>query len=135
MPEVETIRVQSWAELMEALYADSWREDLGRFRSRYAYRGMASAAYGLKTSLMRLGDRHGLATVGYTRQREFLTNLGFSSFLDALEKEGLSAARTELHRMALMALVDPEQYGDFKVLAQAKGIALGEALLGFRGDP
>ncbi len=36
------------------------------------------------TSLMRLGGRHGLATVGYTLQRTFLTNLGFSSFLNAL---------------------------------------------------
>ena len=83
------------------------------------------------TSLMRLGDQHGLATVGYTLQRQFMTNLGFSSFLDALQTQGLSAARTELSRMAMMALVDPEEYGDFKVLAQAKGDVLGSKLLGF----
>jgi SAM-dependent MidA family methyltransferase len=82
------------------------------------------------TSLMRLGDRHGLATVGYTLQRQFLTNLGFSSYLDALQTEGLSAARTALSRMAMMALVDPEEYGDFKVLAQAKGLGAGIELLG-----
>ena len=83
------------------------------------------------TSLMRLGDRHGLATLGYTLQSQFLTNLGFSSCLDALQTQGLSAARTALSRMAMMALVDPEEYGDFKVLAQAKGHGLGTALLGF----
>ena len=83
------------------------------------------------TSLMRLGDRHGLATVGYALQSQFLTNLGFSSFLDALQTQGLSAARTALSRMALMTLVDPEEYGDFKVLAQAKGIGPGVELLGF----
>src|SRR5262244_821755 len=83
------------------------------------------------TSLMRLGDRYGLATVGYTLQSQFLTNLGFSSFLDALQTQGLSAARMALSRMAMMALVDPEEYGDFKVLAQAKGHGLGIALLGF----
>ena len=83
------------------------------------------------TSLMRLGDRHGLATVGYSLQRQFLTNLGFSSCLDALQTQGLSAARTALSRMAMMALVDPDEYGDFKVLAQAKGHGLGIALLGF----
>ena len=83
------------------------------------------------TSLMRLGDRHGLATVGYALQRQFLTNLGFSSCLDALQTQGLSAARTALSRMAMMALVDPEEYGDFKVLAQAKGHGLGMELLGF----
>jgi SAM-dependent MidA family methyltransferase len=82
------------------------------------------------TSLMRLGDRHGLATVGYTLQRRFLTNLGFSSCLDALQTQGLSAARTALSRMAMMALVDPEEYGDFKVLAQAKGLGAGIELLG-----
>jgi SAM-dependent MidA family methyltransferase len=83
------------------------------------------------TSLMRLGDRHGLATVGYALQRQFLTNLGFSSCLEALQTQGLSAARTALSHMAMMALVDPEEYGDFKVLAQAKGPGLGRALLGF----
>ena len=83
------------------------------------------------TSLMRLGDRHGLATVGYTLQRQFLTNLGFSSFLDGLQTQGLSAARTALSRMAMMTLVDPDEYGDFKVLAQAKGHELDIDLLGF----
>jgi hypothetical protein len=33
--------------------------------------------------------------------------------------------------MAMMALVDPEEYGDFKVLAQAKGHGFGIDLLGF----
>src|SRR5215467_7635556 len=86
------------------------------------------------TSLMRLGDRHGLATVGYALQRQFLTNLGFSSFLDALQTQSLSAARMALSRMAMMTLVDPEEYGDFKVLAQAKGHRLGMELLGFESQ-
>jgi SAM-dependent MidA family methyltransferase len=81
---------------------------------------------------MRLGDRHGLATVGYTLQRQFLTNLGFSSCIEALQTQGLSAARMALSRMAMMALVDPEEYGDFRVLAQAKGPGLGSELLGFK---
>jgi hypothetical protein len=33
--------------------------------------------------------------------------------------------------MAMMTLVDPEEYGDFKVLAQAKGHGVGIALRGF----
>jgi len=86
------------------------------------------------STLMRLGERHGLTTVGYLPQREFLTNLGFSSFLDALDTQGLSAARTALNRMAMTALVDPEEYGDLNVLAQAKGLGPGEQLLGFRGN-
>jgi SAM-dependent MidA family methyltransferase len=86
------------------------------------------------TSLMRLGDRHGLATVGYALQRQFLMNLGFSSCLDALQTQGLSAARTALSRMAMMTLVDPNEYGDLKVLAQAKGHGLDIALLGFESQ-
>src|SRR5215831_19888759 len=83
------------------------------------------------TSLMRLGERHGLATVGYALQSQFLMNLGFASCLEALQTQGLSAARTALSRMAMMTLVDPDEYGDFKVLAQAKGHGLGRDLLGF----
>jgi SAM-dependent MidA family methyltransferase len=72
--------------------------------------------------------------VGYALQRQFLTNLGFSSYLEALQTQGLSAARTALSRMAMMVLVDPEEYGDFKVLAQAKGPGLGSGLLGFESQ-
>jgi SAM-dependent MidA family methyltransferase len=86
------------------------------------------------TSLMRSGEQQGLATVGYATQRQFLTNLGFASFLDALPTQGLSAARAALDRMAMMALVDPEQYGDLKVLAQAKGHGLDVDLLGFASE-
>ena len=86
------------------------------------------------TSLMRLGGRSGLAAVGYDLQRHFLANLGFSTFLDALQTQDLSDARMELSRMAMMTLVDPDEYGDFKVLAQAKGMGLGVELLGFEGN-
>jgi SAM-dependent MidA family methyltransferase len=86
------------------------------------------------TSLMRLGERHGLATLGYGPQSRFLANLGFSSFVDALESRGLASARAALNRMAMMALVDPEQYGDLKVLAQAKGLEPNVPLLGFAGS-
>ena len=85
------------------------------------------------TSLMSLGERHGLATVGFAPQSQYLTNLGFYSFLDALQAQGLSAARTALTRMAMMTLVDSNEYGDFKVLAQAKGNGLDVELLGFEG--
>ena len=85
------------------------------------------------TSLMQLGEQYGLSTVGFARQSRFLQNLGFSSFLDDVQSQGFSAARAEFERMALMTLVKPEEYGDFKVLAQAKGVGLGISLLGFEG--
>jgi hypothetical protein len=49
------IRVTSWAQLNEEVFHNSWRQDLGRFRSSFAYRGLSDAAYELKTSLLRLG--------------------------------------------------------------------------------
>ena len=85
------------------------------------------------TSLMRVGQRHGLATVGYVKQSRFLENLGFYPLLDAVQEQGRSAARTELNRIAMMTLVDPDEYGDFKVLSQAKGMGKDIELLGFGG--
>ena len=86
------------------------------------------------TTLMRTGIRQGLTPVGYVRQSQFLENLGFSSFLDANQTRGLSAARAELNRMAMMTLVDPDEYGNLKVLAQAKGLGSGIKLSGFESS-
>ncbi|PLY01451.1 MAG: FRG domain-containing protein [Desulfuromonas sp.] len=49
------VRVTSWGQLQEELFADSWSADIGRFRSRYAFRGLSDADYRLETTLMRLG--------------------------------------------------------------------------------
>ncbi|MDE2841836.1 MAG: SAM-dependent methyltransferase [Chloroflexota bacterium] len=85
------------------------------------------------TSLMRLGEQHGLDTVGYVQQRQFLDNLGISSYLAELENREVSAARKELNRIAMTSLVDPDDYGSIKVLAQSKGMAPDVGLMGFRG--
>jgi len=52
---VEEITVSTWNELQEELYRDSWNQDLGRFRSRSAFRGLSDSGYRLETTLMRLG--------------------------------------------------------------------------------
>jgi hypothetical protein len=49
------IRVDSWLKLQEALYEDSYRADIGRFRSPFIFRGLASKDFKLSTTLMRLG--------------------------------------------------------------------------------
>lgn len=49
------IRTASWAELQEALFSDSWNAAIGRFRSRYVFRGLTDARYGLRTGLGRDG--------------------------------------------------------------------------------
>jgi hypothetical protein len=52
---MKEIRAESWVELNELLYEGSWNEQLGLFRSNFAYRGRADASESLHTSLMRLG--------------------------------------------------------------------------------
>jgi hypothetical protein len=52
---MEEIRVQSWVELQERLFADAWNEQLGLHRSDYAFRGRWDASDNLGTSLIRLG--------------------------------------------------------------------------------
>ena len=49
------MRVESWIELQEQLFADTWKEDLGLHRSDYAFRGRDDARDDLSTSLARLG--------------------------------------------------------------------------------
>ena len=49
------IRVESWLELQECLFADSWHPELRRHRSDFCFRGEADAANELTTSLARLG--------------------------------------------------------------------------------
>ena len=49
------IRVESWNDLQEALFAESWRPELDRHRSNHAFRGRTSANETLQTSLLRLG--------------------------------------------------------------------------------
>jgi len=48
-------RAGSWLELQELLFAETWNEALGLFRSRYAYRGCSDARAPLTSSLARLG--------------------------------------------------------------------------------
>jgi len=52
---MDEFRVSGWAELLEVLYADSWHEPIGRFRSPFAFRGVERPEPELLTGLMRLG--------------------------------------------------------------------------------
>lgn len=52
---MQDVVVSSWAQLQDELFADSWNENLGRFRSRFAFRGLSNADYELETTLVRLG--------------------------------------------------------------------------------
>jgi hypothetical protein len=48
-------RVDTWAELQDILFEESWKEHIARFRSDLAFRGRNDASDDLRTSLVRLG--------------------------------------------------------------------------------
>ena len=52
------VRIHSWNELQEELFKDSWNTEIGRFRSRYAFRGLSDAGYPLETNLIRLSGKY-----------------------------------------------------------------------------
>jgi len=64
----------------------------------------------------------GFHIAGFASQREFLLNLGFSSFLRDLSGLGLSQNLYDANRMGMMDLVKPDGLGSFKVLALSKGM-------------
>jgi hypothetical protein len=51
------IRVRTWAELDDMLFAESWDPGLRRHRSRFAFRGMKDASLGLVGRLGRFGPK------------------------------------------------------------------------------
>jgi hypothetical protein len=55
---MQDIRVASWNEVNDFLYADAWQEPLGRLRSNYVFRGLTRIGADLRTSLMNLGGAY-----------------------------------------------------------------------------
>jgi len=51
----DEIIAQRCSHAIDLLYVDSWQDELQRFRSHLAFRGLSNSAYDLQTSLMRLG--------------------------------------------------------------------------------
>jgi hypothetical protein len=75
---MDEIRVSSWSELHERLFDDSWNEELGRYRSNFAFRGRWDAAENLVTSLIRLGGE------ARTLERHLLRNFRKYAASDAV---------------------------------------------------
>lgn len=55
MNKIKEQTAQSWPELVELVYADSWDAGINRYRSPFAFRGVADSTWDLATSLIRLG--------------------------------------------------------------------------------
>ncbi|MQF98839.1 MAG: hypothetical protein FI729_04880 [SAR202 cluster bacterium] len=82
------------------------------------------------SALIALGENNGLSTAGFTTQKKFLRNLGFQQFVGALSRSDIGQAAMDANRYGMMELVKTGHMGDFKVLAQTKGLE-NRALSGF----
>ena len=78
----ETVTPESWGELVEALYADSWDAGLRRHRSPYAFRGMVRDR-GLETSLLRLAGPTAVL------ERHLLRNFRKYAHRDVVERDSV----------------------------------------------
>ncbi|MHA6249545.1 FRG domain-containing protein [Pontibacter sp. CAU 1760] len=58
MKTEKDIVVNSWLELQEILFSNTWDDRISRFRSSYVYRGSWSTEVGLRTSIMRIGSNY-----------------------------------------------------------------------------
>ncbi len=77
------VRVRCWSELQDQLFEDSWNPDLGRFRSRYAFRGLSDCNYTLETTLIRL--RGNFAAL----ERHLLRNFRKYAHRDVVESDSM----------------------------------------------
>jgi SAM-dependent MidA family methyltransferase len=86
------------------------------------------------TSVVRAGLQAGLTPLGFTLQRRFLANLGLGHFQRQLGYLGLAQTAIQANRAGMVDLARTGGFGDFKVLAQGKGVGQ-PALWGFQPGP
>lgn len=77
------VTIESWAHLQDELMSDSWDRSIGRFRSRYAYRGIDDMVYHLSTTLTRLGGDF------QTLEAHLIRNFSKYAYRDVVEKDNL----------------------------------------------
>lgn len=104
------IRVHSYDELQKELFADSWNEEIGRFRSRFAFRGLSDARYTLKTTLMRLGgnfvglERHLMRNFKKYAHRSAVESDAFWHWMSVAQHYGLPTRMLDWTYSPLVAM-------------------------------
>lgn len=81
--DMKTIRIHSWNELQDQLFVESWNPELGRFRSRYAFRGLSDVDYRLETTLIRLGGDYPVL------ERHLLRNFSKYALRNVVERDSV----------------------------------------------
>jgi SAM-dependent MidA family methyltransferase len=86
------------------------------------------------TTLIRVGEAHGLEGAGFTTQAAFLAKLGIGVGVDAVARETPEALEEYYaRRRAVQELIDPAGLGRIRVLAQRKDVPPTD-LWGFREE-
>ena len=86
------------------------------------------------TTLIRVGEAHGLEAAGFTTQARFLAKLGIGVGVDAVARETPEALEEYYaRRRAVQELIDPAGLGRIRVLAQRKDVAAAD-LWGFEEE-
>ncbi len=83
------------------------------------------------TAVSQAGNKYGLNAEGVVTQGSFLSNLGIKSMLENLARLRLPYAEYLANRAAMLELVRPEGFGEFRVLVQSTNFS-GESLSGLR---
>jgi hypothetical protein len=106
----DTVTPATWAELLEAVYAEDWDATLKRHRSSFAYRGMVDASWGMPTSLIRLGgdfvqlEKHMLRNFRKYAHRDVVERDSFWHWLAVAQHHGLPTRLLDWTYSPLVAL-------------------------------